>query len=371
MFVELTPSEINRQIEENGVPKEARSFGFKESGFVLNQDGEGEKDDSKSEFAFYPYDGRSFRHWYWGKLAFDLQGMTMYKSVIVALWNHNPDSIVGEIYKSDFQSKVSLYGDFIDSEKANEIRQLKRYEMECSLGLDLENGMIEYVDDEMTTTVNGQEFEGPGYIFRKCQVSECSFTPFGAVPGTSSEYSDFQEVQFSKVKNEVKKVSKKKDKIDGGGDTTETQDCPIDTFNKMQEACPSDPAFVNQCFSKKMNFSQFQSALITKLQEENIKSQEDLEKSKKRSEDFSASTETMSSGGDPVTLTSKEDIECTPENIIQLAKNKAKNEGISEDKAMYKIIESSGGYHKYHKQFLVSTRKDDGVFELSNQQGVK
>lgn len=237
------------------------------------------------KFKLVPYSGQHFAHWYWGKLAFDVSGIEMRKSVIPAFVDHDHSRIAGEIDGMEKKGAIiELSGDFLDNEEAEKLQKTKKLEWECSLAFDLSSAIIEEVFENATAEVNGEKFEGPGYIVRKAELYETSFTFWGAVPGTATQF-DNNGKTVSTTILEVKRmadesVSVEQVRADGKAQATAL-------FAKMNELC-DDAKFVAECFSKDMGIEEFQSELLGKFKAEVAQLKEEIETLKKAKADAPA-----------------------------------------------------------------------------------
>lgn len=259
--------------ETRKVPASAGRFNAGGANVAVSEDGK--------RFDLVPYAGQQFKHWFWEKLAFDVTGLSMRKTVIPAFKDHNPDKFVGEIDSLQVKNgKVVLSGAFAATPAAEEVRSTKKLEWECSLAFDLGAARIERVGDDAKTEVNGQKFDGPGHIVREAQIYETSFTFFGAVPGTEVAFNDKKNEVVVEVfstifseKGEVMSEDLKKNPEDGKAEA-------LGLFKRMNELC-EDKAFVAECYEKGMALDQFQSELLKRLQGEKSalsKQVEDLRK---------------------------------------------------------------------------------------------
>lgn len=136
--------------------------------------------------------GEPFYHYFWENLAFDFEGMVFEKDKIPILWDHDRDRPIG------FSSPPTITPDkkmlFTDEHvtflEGNE--DVKRFVSESKQGLPYQASIcgeptsIEYIPSGEKTEVNGHEFVGPGHIWRKFSMLECSITLFGADSNTES-----------------------------------------------------------------------------------------------------------------------------------------------------------------------------------------
>jgi hypothetical protein len=228
-------------------------------------------------FTVTPFAGQVFDHWYWGKMTFDADGMSMRKKVIPAFKDHDPAQLVGEIDTMSVKDgAVVLSGDFAKTRAAEEIRAVKKLDWECSLAFDLGSAVIEEIGPDAMTKVNGVELAGPATVVRKAVLYETSFTFFGAVPGTATAFAEDSKkcVSIPIFFSEEVPMSNL-DKVQ-----EDAKAAALGLFQKMSAMC-EDKAFVAECFEKSMDLEKFQSALISKLSAEVAQLKADLETAKK------------------------------------------------------------------------------------------
>ena len=273
-------------------------------------------------FTLVPYAGQQFKHWYWGKLAFDTEGLSMRKKVIPAFKDHCPDKFVGEIDEMKVKDgKVMLSGAFADTDAAAAVRSTKKLEWECSLAFNLGAARIEEVGEDADSKVNGQKFDGPGHIVREAQLYECSFTFWGAVPGTEVAFSDNKdEVEVSIFSTTVSgKGENMSEELKGTKDEGRAES--LGMFKKMNELC-EDKVFVAECFAKGLTLEQFQSELLKKLSDESAQLRKERDELKAKSK---------SEGAAPVGFSAAAAPAPEPEKLgfVESARKMAKEEKIS------------------------------------------
>jgi len=141
----------------------------------------------KNGFTIEAYDGGIVpNHWYWGNLAFDMDGLTWERPTTPVFDSHDYDRRIGFSTSRQIRPKVTISGTFLDNEAAQQLRRdmQQGFPMQASLGLNPVE--VEQIKKGETAQVNGHTIEGPGAIFRKASIKEVSMAAFGAVPGTSA-----------------------------------------------------------------------------------------------------------------------------------------------------------------------------------------
>ena len=150
---------------------------------VLFTDGDGES----NKFRIVGYSGGIIKgHWFWGNLAIDLKGTKFYKKRLAVLESHFTASRIGFTTKQKIDGNVTFEGEFLDNDKAQEIRAdiKKGFPMEASLFC--WPSVIERVQEGANVKVNGLTLKGPGAVFRKSVIKEVSMCVFGSDINTKS-----------------------------------------------------------------------------------------------------------------------------------------------------------------------------------------
>lgn len=129
------------------------------------------------------------KHWYWGDLAIDLNGMSFPKSKYPILRDHDTNKIVAFTKKpsTDNNQLTVSEATFMKTEYADEFVKLSKDGFPFQASIRVNPTSIEFVDEGVETEVNGFTFKGPGTIFRKTQFIEVSVCVFGYDKETSSK----------------------------------------------------------------------------------------------------------------------------------------------------------------------------------------
>ena len=125
--------------------------------------------------------------WYGAPVVIDLAGMTA-KAPIPILLNHDIDKIVGHADEVSIESTLKLSG--IISGASAESAQVTAsaangFPWKASVGACPDK--MEFIGEDVSTTVNGKTFKGPLYVARKSTLGEVSFVPMAADSKTSTK----------------------------------------------------------------------------------------------------------------------------------------------------------------------------------------
>lgn len=160
-----------------------------------------EGDDGDSRFSIVAYSGQIITgHWWWGNVAFDLEGIKFAKARTPVLQEHFRTDRIGFSTKQDVSDKVTLEGKFLSNSLAQELRNdmAEGFPMQASVFLPPD--IIEQVKEGETVEVNGHKLKGPGAVFRKGKIHEVSMCTLGADSHTQSKAfaeGGKQEVKFN------------------------------------------------------------------------------------------------------------------------------------------------------------------------------
>ena len=135
-------------------------------------------------------------HWAWGKVTHDFTGMQTPSAGSIPIDHVHGDNALGYIDEFDTSDGLMLKGKLVSTEKgdlawqiATQIKAGIPYQSSIFFG-DLEDGNemeIQDVREKHSDTVNGQKFEGPGYIVRKWLLRGVAVCLYGADPKTSTQ----------------------------------------------------------------------------------------------------------------------------------------------------------------------------------------
>lgn len=164
---------------------------------------EAQKDNT---FQIIAYSGQIIpNHWFWGNVAFDLEGIKFDKKKTPVLDFHSIGNRLGFTTKQDIKDKVIVEGKFLSNTKAQEIKQdmVEGFPMQASVYLPPDK--IEFVREGDTVEVNGHTLKGPGAIFRKAKIKDVIICALGYDSNTQAKVfaeGGDQKVQFSVLEKE-------------------------------------------------------------------------------------------------------------------------------------------------------------------------
>ena len=160
---------------------------------------EGDKEVPKLKMTVYS-GGFIEGHWYWGKLAVDLQGIKFDRSKYPILETHMTSRKVGFSGKPVINGSIILDPDsvtLLDNEVANEFIDNSRKGFPYQASLYAIPMRLERVEEGAVAEVNGLKMKGPGVIWRECLYQESSICVFGWDKKTEASV-------FSKEETEIK-----------------------------------------------------------------------------------------------------------------------------------------------------------------------
>lgn len=181
--------------ETKKISKAALCFSEVNSLAKAEDSGEG----SKSKLNMVAYSGKIIKdHWYWGDLAIDTAGMILSENNIPILHDHNTSEKIGfgKFGVNDNHEVVPLDSSFVDTDIAREFIRLSKEGFPYQASIQARPTQILKLEEGETCEVNGFTMTGPGTVWRKSVLKECSVTTFGADSNTKSvAMSENEEVE--------------------------------------------------------------------------------------------------------------------------------------------------------------------------------
>lgn len=276
---------MKAQINDKKAPENACIFS--NIGFVNFKQADGDKE----EFEIVGYSGKVIPdHWYWGNVAFDLEGLDFAKKKTPVLDSHLDRIRLGYSTKQEISNKVIFKGPFLNNADAQKIKGdlIDGFPMEASLSL-LPTA-IEYVKEKETTKVNGHTLKGPGAVFRKALIREVSMCTFGADSYTQSKaFADGgnREIEFSIFSKEYEMAKEQSEKTltvetfaaenkelfeqinKAAGEKADK--AMLEKFGELKTACGDDMSLLVECFEAGKSVNEALQMANEKLREANTK----------------------------------------------------------------------------------------------------
>ncbi len=261
----------------------------------------------KPGFSIVGYSGDIIKdHWYWGDVAFDLEGLKFAKARTPVLEEHFTSNRIGFATKQEITDKVTVDGQFLENDTAVSMaRDLKSgFPMEASLYVP--PSVVERVEEGASVEVNGKTLRGPGVVFRKAVIKEVSMCVFGADSNTRSmamAYTDNDKTQikFNLIKEksimaketltietfaeeypEIRSAVFAEGKAEG---IAEAKKQTAGQFAELQKICGSDNELLVQCLAEGKNPAEASAMKMAKLESANKELTEKLEKSSEQKVD--------------------------------------------------------------------------------------
>lgn len=139
-------------------------------------------------FKMVGYAGSAIQLPWWGRVLFDVAGMSM-KARLPVLREHQRDRAVGVLDKLTKEpARLVGEGFFVESPDGQEVQALLKqgFPFQASVGISVDE--VEEVKEGESVSVNGGTFQGPGFVFRVSEVHEISACTLGADRETSVNY---------------------------------------------------------------------------------------------------------------------------------------------------------------------------------------
>jgi hypothetical protein len=136
-------------------------------------------------------------HWYWGKLAHDMQGMILRKSRIPLDWVHDYNLSLGyaERFEASESKGLTVWGKLVSigADKAAEVIARLKAGIPMEASIDFEGPMrLEEIREGASARCNGRTITGPATIIRSWRLNAVAVCPFGADPATKTQFSASQ-----------------------------------------------------------------------------------------------------------------------------------------------------------------------------------
>jgi hypothetical protein len=175
--------EKNSMSEKQTMPKSALQF-MDHDGFAQIRG-----EDDKEELMMVAYSGGVIpKHFYWGDLAIDLNGMSFPKGRYPILENHDTAKKIAfaDAIEIDSGALVIKKASFVDTPESREFRKLSKEGFPYQSSVYASPTVIERIPEGRAEEVNGMSVEGPATVWRESTFKEASVCVFGYDPNTRS-----------------------------------------------------------------------------------------------------------------------------------------------------------------------------------------
>jgi hypothetical protein len=138
-------------------------------------------------------------HWYWGPCVHDFAGMTQ-KERIALDWAHDRNELVGFSDQSEVTDEGLRLAGRLESiepgDRAQKIIKQSDVGIPFEASIYFDDVQLEWIPEGYTTTVNGEQLNGPLTVFRKWLLRACSVVPYGYDSDSVSEVEDDSETEL-------------------------------------------------------------------------------------------------------------------------------------------------------------------------------
>lgn len=148
-----------------------------------------------------------------GQLIHDLHGM-FHKDPVNLDWRHNCDESIGYLDRFEVSNeKIVCYGAIVSVEPGDRASRIIKQAMagipfEASIYFGGQGIKVEEIPVDKKADVNGQEFNGPGIIFREWPMRGVAVCPYGADNSTSTSFNfEDGDIEYSALILEKKETS--------------------------------------------------------------------------------------------------------------------------------------------------------------------
>lgn len=317
-------------------------------------------------FNIIAYSGQIIpNHYWWGNVAFDLEGIKFAKKVTPVLQEHFRSDRIGFSTKQEISDKVTLEGPFLSNPKAQELRSDMEEGFPMQASVYLQPDLIEHIKDGETVEVNGHKLKGPGTVFRKGKIHEVSMCTLGADSHTVSKaFAECgkQEIGFNVIKKEQDMAKDKKTELTAETFAADHPDLfkevtanakaegekeTRELFAKFTEQFGDDPAFCLEQFKAGVSLDEAVRAENTKLKKAAAEGTTKVsEKVDPAVAEFSDEQKTEAADG--------KDADGKPANLMAAVEQRVKDTSCSKADAIRFCVAE---YPELHKKFLAEQKK--------------
>jgi len=189
--------------------------------------------------SMFLYSGSKVDHWYWGKTVIDVEGIdfSQHKKYPI-LENHDTDKKIGfsdkvELNNNVFFPEIKLLSNAHAEEFYNNAREGFPYQASISIRPTL----LERVEKEESTEVNGMKLKGPLTVFRKSLFREGSICVHGV--DTKTDSSVFAEFDVDNLEYEILSFSDGTQSLSDHILTNPNQEDVIMDLKELKEKYPN------------------------------------------------------------------------------------------------------------------------------------
>ena len=161
-----------------------------------------EKDGTKvPKLRMVAYSGGVIKdHWYWNDLAIDLEGIQFKQNKFPVLEDHLYErkiAVIGKPIIEDGKLMAPENAKFLSTEASEEFQKLSQEGFPYQASIYAKPSVVERLDDDASSKVNGITIRGPASIWRKCEFKEMSVCVFGADSKTRASAFSREEMEHS------------------------------------------------------------------------------------------------------------------------------------------------------------------------------
>jgi hypothetical protein len=137
----------------------------------------------------------AIEHWYWGRIAHDMTGMTLRKDRLAIDWCHHSSEAIGYIdtFNANERAGLTVAGKLVsvaDGDRAAEVIAKGRAGIPFESSIDFDGPMrLEEIGEGLSAECNGRTIVGPATIVREWTLNAVAVCPFGADPNTRTQFS--------------------------------------------------------------------------------------------------------------------------------------------------------------------------------------
>jgi len=139
-------------------------------------------------------------HWYWNDLAIDLEGIQFKQGKFPVLEDHMTGRKIAVIGKPVIEKGKLMAPEnakFLSTEASEEFQKLSQEGFPYQSSIYAKPSVVERLEEDATSKVNGITLRGPATIWRKCEFKEMSVCVFGADSKTRASAFSREEMEHT------------------------------------------------------------------------------------------------------------------------------------------------------------------------------